>query len=82
MLAALINASALLRIAPSVFGEGWSSDTRDASIALGGTLAEVAMLMFVTYLLRLMWRDRRARHALGRPYAPVLDPGADDHRGR
>lgn len=61
-LAALINASALLRIAPSVFGEGWSSDTRDASMAFGGTLAEVAMLMFAAYLLRLMWRDRGGAH--------------------
>ena len=58
-LAALINASALLRVVPSVAGREWSADTRDASMALGGSLAEVAMLVFAGYLLRLMWHDRR-----------------------
>jgi hypothetical protein len=58
-LAALINAAALLRVVPSVFGRDWTPNARHASMALGGSLAELAMLAFGAYLLRLIWRTRQ-----------------------
>jgi hypothetical protein len=58
VLALLTNTSALLRIAPSLAGGAWSFDQRNLSMAVAGSLAEVAMLLFAVHLLRLIWRTR------------------------
>ncbi len=58
LLAVLINASVLLRVAPAVAGSTWSYDTRNLSMAVAGSLAEIAMLVFAAYFLRLVWRMR------------------------
>jgi glucose-6-phosphate-specific signal transduction histidine kinase len=58
LLAVLINASALLRVLPSLAGDAWSFDTRDTSMATAGVLAETALLVFTVYFARLVWQTR------------------------
>jgi hypothetical protein len=43
----------LLRVAPSIAGTAWSYDLRNASMAIAGSLAEVAVILFAVSLLRL-----------------------------
>jgi hypothetical protein len=57
-LAVLLNAAALLRVIPSLAGAAWSADARNFSMALGGALAEIALLAFALYLGRLLLRQR------------------------
>jgi hypothetical protein len=59
-LAVLINASVVLRVAPAVAGSAWSFDDRNLAMAVAGSLAELAMLGFAVYYLRLVWRGRRS----------------------
>jgi hypothetical protein len=54
----LINAAAVLRITPSLLGTRLSIEQRDLSMALGGSLAEVGLILFTLYLGRLFWRGR------------------------
>jgi hypothetical protein len=58
VLALLINVAALLRVAPSVAGKEWTFDQRNLSVAVAGSLAELAVLLFAGYVLRLFWRTR------------------------
>ncbi len=60
LLALLVNLAALLRVAPALAGTGWSLDERNASIAVAGSLAELALLLFAVTVLRLFWRTRGA----------------------
>jgi hypothetical protein len=53
-LAALINLATLLRVAPSLAGTAWSYDARNLSMAIAGTLAEVAVILFAVSLLKLI----------------------------
>jgi len=62
-LAVLVNAAALLRVAPALAGTRWSDDARNLLMAAAGSLAETAVLIFAAYLLRLMWRTRGGRVA-------------------
>lgn len=57
-LAVLVNAAALLRVAPALAGTAWSADARDLAMAVAGSLAEVALLLFAFRFLRLVWRTR------------------------
>ena len=57
-LALLINVSAVLRVVPSLAGDGWSTDARNASMATAGTLAEIALLVFFVYFGRLVLQMR------------------------
>lgn len=59
-LAVTINVSAMLRVVPSLAGDAWSFDARNASIATAGTLAEIALLAFAVYFVRLVWQARKA----------------------
>jgi hypothetical protein len=61
-LAVMVNASAILRVSPSLAGEAWSFDVRNASMAAAGTLAEVALLVFAVYFARLVWQARKTEH--------------------
>jgi hypothetical protein len=58
LLALLITVSALLRVAPSVAGSAWTLDQRNLSMAVAGSSAELALLLFAVYVLRLLWRAR------------------------
>jgi hypothetical protein len=58
---ALLNAAALLRGLPSIAGNSWSSDDRNLSMAVAGSLAETAVLIFTVYLFRFLWRRRSGR---------------------
>jgi hypothetical protein len=58
-LAVMVNASAILRVLPSLAGDAWSFNARDASMATAGTLAEVALLVFAVYFARLVWQVRK-----------------------
>jgi hypothetical protein len=58
-LAAMINLAALLRVLPSLANDAWSFDARNASMAIAGSLAEVALVVFAVYFGRLVWRARR-----------------------
>jgi hypothetical protein len=60
LLAVLINVATVLRVAPPLAGDRWTADESDLSMAVAGSLAEVAMLIFAAYLLRLIWRTRNA----------------------
>jgi hypothetical protein len=55
-LAVMINVSALLRVLPSLAGDSWSFDARNALMATAGTLAEVGLVLFAVYFARLVWR--------------------------
>ena len=57
-LAVLINASVILRVAPAIAGSAWPADTRNLSMAVAGSLAELAMLLFAASLVRLILRTR------------------------
>ena len=57
-LAAVINVAVLLRVTPSLLTDVLTYDTRNLSVAVAGTLAELAVLTFAFYLLRLMWHQR------------------------
>jgi hypothetical protein len=59
-LALLINVAAILRVVPSIAADAWSEDRRDLSMSIAGAVAEVAMIVFAVYLLRLIARDRPA----------------------
>jgi hypothetical protein len=62
VLVAFLNLAALLRVAPSLAGSAWSYDLRNASMAVAGTLAELAVILFAVSLLRLVFArqpDRR-----------------------
>jgi hypothetical protein len=61
-LAIMVNASAILRVSPSLAGDAWLFDTRNASMAAAGTLAEVALLVFAVYFARLVRQARKAEH--------------------
>ena len=54
----LLNSSAVLRVLPSLVGDSWSADTRNLSMAVAGSLAEAALIVFAIFLLRLIWRQR------------------------
>jgi hypothetical protein len=56
----LLNVSAALRVLPSFAASSLSLDERDLSMALAGSLAEVALIVFTVYFFRLMWRQRSA----------------------
>jgi hypothetical protein len=58
-LAVLLNAAAVLRVAPALAGTRWSVDDRNLSMAVAGSLAELALLTFTVYFFRLMWRARK-----------------------
>ncbi len=58
-LAVLLNAAAVLRVAPALAGTRWSVDDRNLSMAAAGSLAEAALLVFTVYFFRLMWRARK-----------------------
>ncbi len=53
LLFALVNTATLLRVAPSIAGTAWTFDQRNISMAVAGTLAEVALIVFAVSLLRL-----------------------------
>lgn len=59
VLAVLLNVATALRVLPSLAGLDWSFDDRNLSMALAGTLAEVALLLFAAYFFRLIWRARK-----------------------
>jgi hypothetical protein len=54
VLAVLINLSALLRTLPPIIGSHLTPDERNISMALAGSIAEAAMLVFTVYVLRLV----------------------------
>jgi hypothetical protein len=58
-LAVLLNAAAVLRVVPALAGTRWSVDDRNLSMAVAGSLAELALLTFTVYFFRLMWRARK-----------------------
>jgi uncharacterized protein involved in response to NO len=58
LLAVVVNASVVLRVASAVAGSAWSAYDRNLSIAVAGSLAETAMVTFTVYVLRLMWLTR------------------------
>jgi hypothetical protein len=60
VLLVLLNLSAAMRVLPSLAGTRWSFDDRNLSMAVAGSLAEMALVLFTVYLIRLMWRDRSA----------------------
>jgi hypothetical protein len=62
LLAVLVNVAAALRVVPSLATEALSYETRNVSVAIAGSLAEAAIVLFAAYLLRLIWRQRR-QHA-------------------
>ena len=53
LLFVLINTATLLRVVPSLAGTAWTFDQRNVSMAVAGTLAEVALIVFAVSLLRL-----------------------------
>ena len=57
-LAVLVNLAALLRVGPSVATDALSYDDRNLSMAIAGSLAETALLVFAVYFVRLLWRTR------------------------
>jgi NnrS protein len=57
-LAVLVNLAALLRVAPAIAAGDLSYDGRNLSMALAGSLGEVALLLFGVYLLRLVLGTR------------------------
>jgi hypothetical protein len=50
----LLNLATLLRVAPSIAGTAWSFDQRNLFMAIAGTLAEAALVLFAVSLFRLM----------------------------
>jgi hypothetical protein len=60
LLLLLLNLSAALRVLPSLASDRWSLDERNLSMAIAGSLAEIALVVFLVYLLRLLWRHRSA----------------------
>jgi hypothetical protein len=54
----MLNAAAVLRVIPSIAATSWTADQRNLSIALAGSLAELALLIFAVYLLRLLLKTR------------------------
>jgi hypothetical protein len=60
-LVTLLNIAVILRVAPALTPARWSLDERDLSIALAGAFAEVALLTFAAYLLRLLLRQSAFR---------------------
>ena len=61
LLAALLNLAAILRVAPQLLGDQLSLDERNLSIAVAGSAAEVAILVFGVAVLRLVWKNRMKR---------------------
>jgi hypothetical protein len=57
-MAVLINLATLLRVLPALAGTHWSFDDRNLSMAIAGSLAETALLVFAAYYFRLLWRGR------------------------
>ncbi|HWO72074.1 MAG TPA: NnrS family protein [Dehalococcoidia bacterium] len=57
-LALLVNTAALLRVASALAGTRWSDDFRNLLMAVAGSFAEAAVLIFAAYLLRLMLQTR------------------------
>ena len=60
LLLVLLNAAALLRVAPPLAGSAWTFDQRNLSMAIAGSLAEVALFVFALYFLRLLFRSARS----------------------
>jgi hypothetical protein len=58
VLLALLNGAAFLRVLPALAGTSWTADQRHLSMAVAGTLGEVALIMFGGYYARLWWRGR------------------------
>ena len=58
LLFGLLNVAAVLRVAPSLAGTSWTFDQRNLSMAIAGSFAEAALLIFTLYYLRLWWRTR------------------------
>ena len=56
ILVAFLNIAAVLRVAPSLAGTSWTFDQRNLSMAIAGSLAEAALLIFAVYFLRLRSR--------------------------
>ncbi len=54
---ALLNTSAVLRVLPPLAGASLSLDEGNLSMAIAGSLAEFALLVFAVYLFRLLWRQ-------------------------
>jgi hypothetical protein len=54
----MLNAAAVLRVIPSIAATSWTADQRNLLIALAGSLAELALLIFAVYLLRLLLKSR------------------------
>src|SRR5690606_16479374 len=57
-LALLVNAAVVLRVGPALAATDLTLDERDLSMAIAGTIGEIALLIFAVYLFRLIWRTR------------------------
>lgn len=57
-LAVLVNAAAVLRVAPALTGLDWSADLRAWSMAAGGLTAQAAVVIFAFSFLRLFLGQR------------------------
>ncbi len=66
VLVVLLNLAAALRVLPALAGTHWSYDQRNLSMAVAGSLAETALLIFTAYFLRLVWVAKRVKTP-GRP---------------
>jgi hypothetical protein len=53
---ALLNIAAVLRVAPALAGTSWSFDLSNTFMAVAGTLAEVALILFAVSLFRLVFK--------------------------
>jgi hypothetical protein len=58
---ALLNVAALLRVLPSIAGSSWSADDRNLSMAIAGSLAETALVIFTVYIFRVLWSRKSGR---------------------
>jgi hypothetical protein len=57
----LVNIAAVLRVLPALVGTAWSFDERNLSMAIAGTLAEVAVILFAFSFLRLVRKPAAVR---------------------
>jgi hypothetical protein len=66
LLCGFLNAAAVLRVVPSLAGSSLAFNERTLALAAAGLLAEVALVIYALYLLRLLFRtDRRASSTSG-----------------